>query len=241
MNTAALTGNSNFLQQPTFVPAPGQTLSAATMAQQPAAAMGGFAQQPLHAPMYGPFTQQQYTQYQQQPQLYHQHQQQQQLHQQQLQLQLLQQQQQQQQQQQALQYQQMPTSQHYLQQQAQQLQLNHSNSGGSHHGMQRILSSGSQRGSPAGQSGMTEFGLTPHDATQNGRLMAVPSHGSLHEAGQEAVQQRMGQQPSQTVGAGQPGNMAEAGQVPNQASGSSQAIRQSPSPSAGGTESKAIE
>ncbi|KAL0049211.1 hypothetical protein WJX82_008853 [Trebouxia sp. C0006] len=52
MSTASLTGNSALLQQPTFVPAPGQTLSSATMSQQPAAAMGGFAQQPVHAPIY---------------------------------------------------------------------------------------------------------------------------------------------------------------------------------------------
>jgi len=214
LSTASLTGNSTFLQQPTFVPAPGQTLSSATMSHQPAAAMGGFAQQPVHAPMYGPFSQQQYSQYQQHPQLYRQHQQQQQH-----QLHLLQQQQQQQQ---ALQYQQMPTSQHHLQQQAQQLKLTNSNSGNSHRTVQRVLSSNSQRGSPAGQPGVTDFGLAPHDTPQGGQLTAVPSHGSLQEAGQMLPQ--MSQVPNQTMGAVQVGHTAGSGQLHSQIPGSTQSL-----------------
>ncbi|KAL0020923.1 hypothetical protein WJX77_011398 [Trebouxia sp. C0004] len=226
MSTASLTANSTFPQQPTFVPAPGQTLSSATMSHQPAAAMGGFAQQPVHAPMYGPYSQQQYSQYQQHPQLYQQHQQQ---HQQQLQLL-----QQQQQQQQALQYQQMPTSQHHLQQQAQQLKLTNSNSGDSQRTVQRVLSSNSQRGSLAGQPGVTDLGLTPHDTPQGGQLTAVPSHGSLQEAGKMLAQ--MSQVPSQTMGAVQAGHTVGIGQPPtgSQIPGSTQSL----SSNADGCESK---
>ena len=220
MSTASLTGNSAFLQQPTFVPAPGQTLSSATMSQQPAAAMGGFAQQPLHAPMYGPFSQQQYSQYQQHPQLYQQHQQQQQQ-----QLQLLQQQQ-------ALQYQQMPTSQHHLQQQAQQLKLTNSNPGNSECTVQRVFSSNSQPGSPAGQPGGTDFGLMPRAAPQGGQLTAVPSHGTLQEAGKMLPQ--MSQVPRQTIGAVRAGHTAGIGQPPSQIPGSTHSL----SSTADGCESK---
>lgn len=221
-STASLTGNSAFLQQPTFVPAPGQTLSSATMSHQPATAMGGFAQQPVHAPMYGPFSQQQYSQYQQHPQLYQQHQQQQQH---QHQLQLLQQQQ-------ALQYQQMPTSQHHLQQQAQQLQLTKSSSDNSQRTVQRVHSSKSQRGPPAGQPGVTDLGLTPHVAPQGGQLIAAPSHGSLQEAGKMLPQ--VSQVPSHPMGAQQAGRTAGIGQPPSQISGSTQSLP----PTADGCESK---
>ncbi|DBA85510.1 TPA: hypothetical protein ACH3X2_000454 [Trebouxia sp. C0005] len=218
MSTASLTGNSVFLQQPTFVPAPGRTLSSATMSHQPAAAMGGFAQQPVHAPLYGPFSQQQYSQYQQHPALYQQHQQQQQQR-----LQLLQQQQQQQQ---ALQCQQMPTSQYHLQQQAQQLKMTSSNSGNSQRSVQRVPSSNSQRGSPSGQPGVTDVGLTPDDAPQSGQLKAVPSHGSLQEAGKMLPQ--MSQVASQTMGpVQQAGPAAGIGQPLSQIPGSTQSLSSS--------------
>ncbi len=188
-----------------------------------AATLGGFAQQPMHAPMYGPFSQQQYSQYQQHPQLYQQHQQQQQH-----QLQMLQQQQQQQQ---ALQYQQMSTSQHHMQQQAQQLALNQGSSGGSHRSVQRVASSGSQRGTPSGPS-VTDFGLTPHDVAQGSQLMPVPSQGSLQDAAQEASQEAgqqmtagsqvanmpdISQMTNQTAGVGQGANSASLSQQPKQA------------------------
>ncbi len=219
MSTASLTGNSALLQQPTFVPAPGQTLSSATMSQQPAAAMGGFAQQPVHAPMYGPSSQQQYSQYQQHPQVYQQHQQQQQ---QQHQLQLLQQQQQ------AL----LRTSQHHLQQQAQQLKLTNSNSGNSQRSVQRVLSANSQTGSLPGQPGGTDFGLMPHATPQGGQLTAAPSHGSLQQAGKMLPQ--VNQVPSQTVGAVQAGHTAGIGQPLSQIPGSTQSL----SSNADGCESK---
>ncbi len=184
------------------------------MSQQPAAAMGGFAQQPMHAPMYGPFSQQQYSQYQQHPQLYQQHQQ--------LQQQQLQMLQQQQQQQQALQYQQMPTSQHHLQQQAQQLKLTNSNSGNSQRTVQRVISSNSQTGSLAGQPGGTDFSLTPHATPHGGQSTAVPLHGSLQEAGK--MLQQMSQVPSQTMGAVQVGHTAGIGQPPSQIPGSTQSL-----------------
>ena len=186
--------------------------------------MGGFAQQPMHAPMYGPFSQQQYSQYQQHPQLYQQHQQLQQQ-----QLQLLQQQQQQQQ---ALQYQQMPTSQHHLQQQAQQLKLTNSNSGNSQRSVQRVLSANSQTGSLPGQPGGTNFGLMPHATPQGGQLTAAPSHGSLQQAGKMLPQ--VNQVPSQTVGAVQAGHTAGIGQPLSQIPGSTQSL----SSNADGCESK---
>ncbi len=188
------------------------------MSQQPAAAMGGFAQQPVHAPMYGPSSQQQYSQYQQHPQVYQQHQQQQQQHQ----LQLLQQQQQ------AL----LRTSQHHLQQQAQQLKLTNSNSGNSQRSVQRVLSANSQTGSLPGQPGGTNFGLMPHATPQGGQLTAAPSHGSLQQAGKMLPQ--VNQVPSQTIGAVQAGHTAGIGQPLSQIPGSTQSL----SSNADGCESK---
>ena len=220
---ASLTGNSAFLQQPTFVPGPGQH-SAAGLAPQASTAgtMGGYPQEPMHAPMYGPFSQQQYAQYQQHPQLYDQHQQQQQL-------QLLQQQQHQQHQQ-ALQYQPVPTSQHLLQQQAHQMSLSQASSAGSLRSAQQFPSSGSQRGSPRASS-VTDFGLTANDSAQCSQLAAVASQGVLQEAGQQ--QQAMGAGQALALGSGKPMgsqmpggnqavNVASVSQVPNQIHGGDQ-------------------
>lgn len=142
LNAAQLTGSSTFLQQPSFVPAPGQDLSAAQSSGQSMGppGMGSFQQLPMQSPLYGQFAQQQFGPYQPFPQMYQQH------------MPMLQQQHpyqhlslSQQQQQQQLQQQ--------LQQQAQQLALSHSLSGGSslsgsQRDVQRNPSGGSQRGSP---------------------------------------------------------------------------------------------
>ena len=69
---------------------------------------------------------------------------------------------------------------------------------------------------------MTDLGLTPHDAPQGGQLTAVPSHGSLQEAGKMLPQ--MSQVASQTMGAVQAGHTAGTGQPPSQIPGSTQSL-----------------
>ena len=186
----ALSGSSAFLQQPSFVPAPGENLGSTASA----ASMGPFQQHHMHPPKQGPFTQQQFANYQANPgvypQQYQQYSQQQfqphanQMSQQQQQA-MLQQQLQLQQQQQAAAYQ--------LQQQSQHLGLGSGGgSGSSHHSSQyasqRMPSFGSQRGTPADQLGA---GVAPGmpQVPAGGQLQAVPSQGSLHELPSEAGQQ----------------------------------------------------
>ncbi len=122
LQASALSGDSIFLQQPTFVPAPGQSLAASAMTNT---LYSGYQQQP-----------QQHSQYQQQQQWFQQQQQQ--------------------------QYQPMPMTQQQLQQQLQQQAsqqaLRHSvslssNASDSQHNVQRIASSGPQRGPLGSQPG----------------------------------------------------------------------------------------
>ncbi|DBB14373.1 hypothetical protein WJX82_007325 [Trebouxia sp. C0006] len=133
LQAIALSGDSSFLQQPTFVPAPGQSLAASAMTNT---LYSGYQQQQP----------QQHSQYQQQQQWFQQ-----------------QQQQQLPQQQQFQQYQPMPMTQQQLQQQFQQqlasqqamrqsVSLNSSVSD-SRRSVQRTASAGPQRGPPGSQPG----------------------------------------------------------------------------------------
>lgn len=73
---------------------------------------------------------------------------------------------------------------------------------------------------------MTDVGLTPDDAPQSGQLKAVPSHGSLQEAGKMLPQ--MSQVASQTMGpVQQAGPAAGIGQPLSQIPGSTQSLSSS--------------